>query len=319
VKAPMSRKQLIEEQFKEARRQYEAGELPLDEDNATANWPLHKYAVHLYNDEDGSPELLEVFLEHAVAGVLRYEDLADNAVELERRHFPHVAEILWKVADWDVLLVDTTLRRCRCSENARRLDTQQKIVGFQPPHAPLNDQGALSAPLRETQRAIDESRAKRLSGELPTFAASVQCSNPRMIQAFNAAHYRYMDLIETLDGLARYRHVVGVHDAMNEADEQPPCYQRCLARDHQVGECAVPVSGVNRLWVMPRDDVISEAPDRIQIPVRREELEGADTDVARRDAVSTAPGNGVSRQTAIGKKPHTRAYVPIPERPKVII
>jgi hypothetical protein len=45
-----------------------------------------------------------------------------------------------------------------------------------------------------------------------------------------------------------------------------------------------PVRGVNRLWVMPRDDVISEAPDRIQIPARREELEGADTDVARRDA-----------------------------------
>ena len=35
---------------------------------------------------------------------------------------------------------------------------------------------------------------------------------------------------------------------------------------------------------MPRDDVISEAPDRIQIPARREELQGADTDVARRDA-----------------------------------
>src|ERR1039458_618252 len=35
---------------------------------------------------------------------------------------------------------------------------------------------------------------------------------------------------------------------------------------------------------MPRDDVIGEAPDRIQIPARREELEGADTDVARRDA-----------------------------------
>jgi hypothetical protein len=35
---------------------------------------------------------------------------------------------------------------------------------------------------------------------------------------------------------------------------------------------------------MPRDDVISEATDRIQIPARREELEGADTDMARRDA-----------------------------------
>src|SRR5207302_5756798 len=87
-----------------------------------------------------------------------------------------------------------------------------------------------------------------------------------------------------VNGLARYRHVVGVHDAMNEADELPLRYKRCLARDHQVEEGAVPVRGVNRLWVMPRDDVISEAPDRIQIPARREELEGADTDVARRDA-----------------------------------
>jgi hypothetical protein len=36
---------------------------------------------------------------------------------------------------------------------------------------------------------------------------------------------------------------------------------------------------------MPRDDVINEAADRIQIAARREELEGADTDVARRDAL----------------------------------
>src|SRR5438067_54333 len=71
---------------------------------------------------------------------------------------------------------------------------------------------------------------------------------------------------------------------MNEADELPLRYKRRLARDHQVEEGAVPVRGVHRLWVMPRDDVISEAPDRIQIPLRREELEGADTDVARRDA-----------------------------------
>jgi hypothetical protein len=33
-------------------------------------------------------------------------------------------------ADWVDPLVDTTLRRYRCSESARRLDTQQKIVGF---------------------------------------------------------------------------------------------------------------------------------------------------------------------------------------------
>jgi hypothetical protein len=71
---------------------------------------------------------------------------------------------------------------------------------------------------------------------------------------------------------------------MNEADEQPLRYKGCLARDHQVEEGAVPVRGVNRLRVMPRDDVISEAPDRIQIPAPREELEGADPDVARRNA-----------------------------------
>lgn len=33
-------------------------------------------------------------------------------------------------ADWVDLLVDTTLRCHRCSEDARRLDTHQKIVGF---------------------------------------------------------------------------------------------------------------------------------------------------------------------------------------------
>src|SRR4029077_3074784 len=41
---------------------------------------------------------------------------------------------------------------------------------------------------------------------------------------------------------------------------------------------------------MPCDDVISEALDRIQIPARREELEGADTDVAQCDAVQHRAG-----------------------------
>jgi hypothetical protein len=57
-------------------------------------------------------------------------------------------------------------------------------------------------------------------------------------------------------------------DIVQEA--QPLRYKGCLARDHQVKDGAVPVGGVNRFWVMPRDDVISEAPDRIQIPARRE-------------------------------------------------
>ena len=64
--------------------------------------------------------------------------------------------------------------------------------------ATQTSQARFSAPLREAQQAIDECKAKRVSGELPTFAASVQCSNPRLIQAFGAAHYRYMDLIQML-------------------------------------------------------------------------------------------------------------------------
>ena len=35
-------------------------------------------------------------------------------------------------------------------------------------------------------------------GKLSTYVASVQCSNPRMIQAFKVAHYRHLDLIDYL-------------------------------------------------------------------------------------------------------------------------
>jgi hypothetical protein len=47
----------------------------------------------------------------------------------------------------------------------------------------------------ETKAAILECKNKRLSGELQTYVASVQCSNPRITDAFQRAGYRYMDLI----------------------------------------------------------------------------------------------------------------------------
>ena len=71
---------------------------------------------------------------------------------------------------------------------------------------------------------------------------------------------------------------------MNKADELPLRYECCLARNHLVKEGAVPVRGASRLWVMSRDDVISQAPDRIHVPARREKLEGDDSDVARCDS-----------------------------------
>jgi hypothetical protein len=75
---------------------------------------------------------------------------------------------------------------------------QQPMAPQQVPQQALAPQDALQVALRETQQVIDECRAKRIRGELPTFVASAQCSNPRMIQAFGAAHYRYMDLIAVL-------------------------------------------------------------------------------------------------------------------------
>lgn len=43
--------------------------------------------------------------------------------------------------------------------------------------------------------AIIECKNKRLSGELKTYEASGECSNPRIIEAYQNAGYRYMDLI----------------------------------------------------------------------------------------------------------------------------
>lgn len=57
-------------------------------------------------------------------------------------------------------------------------------------------QNPLQWALNVTAKANEECRVKRLRGELPSHAASVQCSNASMFQAFNAIHYRYADLIQ---------------------------------------------------------------------------------------------------------------------------
>jgi hypothetical protein len=54
---------------------------------------------------------------------------------------------------------------------------------------------AMLAVGNEMTTAINECRAKRLAGELKTYVESARCSNPRIIQAFSKANYRYMDLI----------------------------------------------------------------------------------------------------------------------------
>jgi len=80
-------------------------------------------------------------------------------------------------------------------EHQRALDAQRKLSEM---GAPLSAQSEnpLQHALKIAAQAADECRNKRLSGQLPSHVASVQCANPRMLQAFNAVHYRYMDLIQ---------------------------------------------------------------------------------------------------------------------------
>jgi hypothetical protein len=68
--------------------------------------------------------------------------------------------------------------------------SSQSTGTVMPTQDPLQRAGQVST------QAMVECRDKRLRGELPTHVASVKWSNPRMIQAFSAAHFKYMDLIE---------------------------------------------------------------------------------------------------------------------------
>jgi hypothetical protein len=66
-----------------------------------------------------------------------------------------------------------------------------------PAPAPVTTQNPLEWAMQVTAKAAGECRAKRLRGELPTRAASIQCANAPMLAAFNETHYRYMDLIQS--------------------------------------------------------------------------------------------------------------------------
>jgi hypothetical protein len=79
---------------------------------------------------------------------------------------------------------------------ASRPQTAQPAPRPAPEPAPVVAQDPMQWAAQVTVQATNECRAKRLHGELPTHAASVECSNPTMIAAFNEAHYRYMDLIQ---------------------------------------------------------------------------------------------------------------------------
>jgi hypothetical protein len=71
------------------------------------------------------------------------------------------------------------------------LETLPPAVQSQPAEGPLTvaSKAAISA--------TNECRAKRISGELKTYVESVECSNPRIVEAWSAANYKYMDLVKS--------------------------------------------------------------------------------------------------------------------------
>jgi hypothetical protein len=71
------------------------------------------------------------------------------------------------------------------------LKTSPPVVQAQPAEDPLTvaSKAAISV--------ANECRAKRLSGELKTHVQSVECSNPRIVEAWSAANYKYMDLVKS--------------------------------------------------------------------------------------------------------------------------
>ena len=91
---------------------------PIGASDPLNDWPVHKLAAWVYND--AGPDWLRALLKHAD---LRYEDLVDNAVELEKRHFPHVAAILRKVAQNAPSQVDDIIERGGEEEWWRRYGT----------------------------------------------------------------------------------------------------------------------------------------------------------------------------------------------------
>jgi hypothetical protein len=83
-----------------------------------------------------------------------------------------------------------------------------------------------------------------------------------------------------INGFTRDRHVVGVHDAMDETGQQPLGDEVCLAGYDLIKKTPVGVRCATRFGVMAGNDMVGELPDRLHVCADGEELKGADADVA---------------------------------------
>jgi hypothetical protein len=119
-----------------------------------------------------------------------------QADAIENKSLPQSIELAGRCTAAEIMAqrVEGTQQE-NAKEHRRALDAQRKLSEMGAP-LPAQSQDPIQRALKITAQAADECRNKRLSGQLPSHAASVQCANSPMLQAFNAAHYRYMDLIQ---------------------------------------------------------------------------------------------------------------------------
>lgn len=119
-----------------------------------------------------------------------------QADAIENKSLPQSIELAGRCAAAQIMAqrVEGTQQE-NAKEHQRGLDAQRKLWKMGAPLSAQSD-NPLRQALKITAQAADECRNKRLSGQLSSHVASVQCANPPMLQAFNAAHYRYMDLIK---------------------------------------------------------------------------------------------------------------------------
>ena len=87
-----------------------------------------------------------------------------------------------------------------------------------------------------------------------------------------------------VDGFAGDGAVVGVHHAVDEADQQPARDQMCLPRDDGGEQGGIGLLRRRRRGVVAGDDVVGEQANGVLIVAGGEILEGADADMARRHA-----------------------------------
>lgn len=124
-----------------------------------------------------------------------------KADAIENKNLPQSIELSGRCIAAHIMAerVEAT-QKANAADHQRALEAQRKLHEMGVAATPVpraSNNNALAIANQEARAVILECRSKRLRGELKTYVESVQCANPRIIQAFRAANYRYPDLIDS--------------------------------------------------------------------------------------------------------------------------